>query len=1055
MQPPPQFQFSSFDPRALLNPQPPLNPQTKRPAQDPASDIRGSDSPATSASAGQYSLVERLHNVQGRTASPAKRPRIDDGTENKPAINHHPSGSGSALNLNGSKQATPAPTPSLAPQAQASAIDLTMSDEEDDVKVMKDNSNQVICIGRPRHLYIQSHMVPFPDPKKYGGNHGHRGRIKVTFRRAAAGAQTNIIMVVDPTGKEFGRIDNISAQYIAPLMDGAKTSGLMWMAWTEPRNRNQDDGPPGNFSSALIGLQMQLYCPRKQATHIGKYLSNKKVVLLDPLWDLARYDYFNPQSHAAFSRNDAAQPNFEAPARYASGAVGANYVLRSVDEIRSDVQGMFDTMINSEEVPTREPSQLVVTKLYKHQKQALWFMCNKEQDLQGEESKQQNSLWRPKYRNTGVRYWVHVITGEEVASKPSSCRGGILADEMGLGKTLSILSLVADDSCLEAAHLFSQMAPAPKGPGQLIQPTTNSRATLLVCPLSTMYNWKSQLEVHFPQGRGLKWINYHGKSRTNYSAKQLADHDLIITTYHMIQADFQSKTAPLPHVQWFRIVLDEAHTIRNANTKQSIAACSLPAQRRWAVTGTPVQNRLEDLGALFKFLHLHPFDTSAGFNHHILTPFKNADPEVVPKLQLLVSSVTLRRVKKNVLDVEIPKRVDSIVRLPFSTDERLLHDWFEADSQRKVQAVTAGDKLGGNSYARILTAITNLRLICAHGRDLLSDEALKMTDGMTYENPVELDDDGEPSGPELSRAQAYDMLDLMDSMDTSTCQYCKENLLEACDSDDEEEAAAASDTLGYMTPCYQVVCAKHAPKLQGDLMNSLQADGHSVCPFCSTRIRPHPFQLSKEDFNTYLEERDRNRRNPKLAKKMNGYTGPSTKTKALLEDLHAHKAWSEDHPDEPPIKSVVFSTWTTHLDLIQLALENERFKYVRLDGRMPREARNRSLTTFDHDNSVHIILVSIGAGGLGLNLTKANKAFVMEPQFNPAAEAQAVDRVHRLGQTREVDIKRFIMENSFEEKMLELQRKKKALADLTMAREKGTKEQAARQRLEDLRSLFK
>lgn len=151
----------------------------------------------------------------------------------------------------------------------------------------------------------------------------------------------------------------------------------------------------------------------------------------------------------------------------------------------------------------------------------------------------------------------------------------------------------------------------------------------------------------------------------------------------------------------------------------------------------------------------------------------------------------------------------------------------------------------------------------------------------------------------------------------------------------------------------------------------------------------------------------------------------------------------------------MFSTWTTHLDLIEIALSDHGHKTVRLDGRMSREARNRSLTAFDNDDSVTVILVSIGAGGLGLNLIKANKAFVMEPQFNPAAEAQAVDRVHRLGQTREVTIKRFIMKDSFEEKMLDLQRKKKALADLTMAREKSSKEQAAKQRLEDLRSLFK
>lgn len=153
--------------------------------------------------------------------------------------------------------------------------------------------------------------------------------------------------------------------------------------------------------------------------------------------------------------------------------------------------------------------------------------------------------------------------------------------------------------------------------------------------------------------------------------------------------------------------------------------------------------------------------------------------------------------------------------------------------------------------------------------------------------------------------------------------------------------------------------------------------------------------------------------------------------------------------------SVVFSCWTTHLDLISIALDAHGFKYTRLDGRMRRTARGQALDTFAKDPSVTIMLVSIGAGGLGLNLTVANKAYVMEPQFNPAAEAQAVDRVHRLGQTRDVTITRYIMENSFEEKMLDLQRKKRALADLTMAREKVSRSDMAKQRLEELRSLFK
>ena len=189
------------------------------------------------------------------------------------------------------------------------------------------------------------------------------------------------------------------------------------------------------------------------------------------------------------------------------------------------------------------------------------------------------------------------------------------------------------------------------------------------------------------------------------------------------------------------------------------------------------------------------------------------------------------------------------------------------------------------------------------------------------------------------------------------------------------------------------------------------------------------------------------------------YTGPHTKTRALVEDLLACKKKSMENPHEPPYKAVVFSGWTSHLDLIEIALGNAGITFTRLDGKMTRPARNAAMDAFRDDPTVQVILVSIMAGGLGLNLTTGNTVYVMEPQFNPAAEAQAVDRVHRLGQKRPVRTIRYIMANSFEEKMLELQEKKKQLASLSMdGRDKDKvmdRTEAAKRRLMDLRSLFK
>jgi SNF2 family DNA or RNA helicase len=120
----------------------------------------------------------------------------------------------------------------------------------------------------------------------------------------------------------------------------------------------------------------------------------------------------------------------------------------------------------------------------------------------------------------------------------------------------------------------------------------------------------------------------------------------------------------------------------------------------------------------------------------------------------------------------------------------------------------------------------------------------------------------------------------------------------------------------------------------------------------------------------------------------------------------------------------VFSQFASTLKFLQQELPKHGFQYRTLSGDMSMTKRAKALSDFQKDPPTTIFLLSMRAGAVGINLTQANRVFIMEPCFNPALEVQAVGRVHRLGQTRNVEIIRLIMENSVESRMVQMLDKK-------------------------------
>ncbi len=411
----------------------------------------------------------------------------------------------------------------------------------------------------------------------------------------------------------------------------------------------------------------------------------------------------------------------------------------------------------------------------------------------------------------------------------------------------------------------------------------------------------------------------------------------------------------------------------------------------------------------------------------------------------------MRRLKDK---INLPARTDEVIRLDFSPEEQQVYDWFSKMASERVRVLTGQaigqDRIvGGKTMIHILRSILQLRQICAHGKDMLNEDDFADLQGMTADTPIDLDSDDEDQPQVLQEKKAYEMLYLMPEGNSDNCARCncKLGAIEV----DDPESDRQDDVIWYMARCFHTYCPGCIKWLRNE---------QNGCDVCARFDKASRVELRRKRAD--MEQESRVGKNKGGTGKIipdERYTGPHTKTRALVEELLANKERSAMCPAEPPLKSVVFSGWTTHLDLIQIALDSAGITYTRLDGKMTRAARNAAIDAFREDHSVQVILVIITAGGLGLNLTAGNSVFVMEPQFNPAAEAQAVGRVHRLGQTRCVRTVRFIMKDSFEEKILHLQDKKKKLASLSLDRDPNDKmadrTEAARQRLMDLRSLFK
>ncbi|MCJ1358757.1 MAG: hypothetical protein MMC33_008757 [Icmadophila ericetorum] len=747
-----------------------------------------------------------------------------------------------------------------------------------------------------------------------------------------------------------------------------------------------------------------LYGPTKLFEKVGTFMSRCNLYLQHPKYCDKKVPYRNPHCLSRESKQILYTDNL--------------YDVLKIDlpepQAFANPIDLFADSVDQDVLPETDSPQTLKTKLYKHQKQALTFMLNREQGwaLTGHHK----DLWREETDTFGKIVYTNAITGQKQVKKPREFRGGLLADNPGLGKSLCMIALVAN------SRESGQPTPTPDG---------FCGATLLVVPKTLIDTWKEELRKHLRDPDTIKFCVYYGKDRDKYLTS-LDDYALVITTYSVVRIDWKASVAQpesntLHRQKWRRIVLDEAHIIREPSKSFAKSVCALEAERRWVVTGTPIQNRLKDLFSLFKFLQCAPFDDIKTFNTHVTQNWKARSDQVsVAKLKTLVNYLSLRRPKTT---IKLPRRTDETTIIDFSPKEWQYYDWVRSSTRRALESNSQGYDFGS-----ALAWVTELRLICNHGL-----ESKHATEAMRAQ-PL-----SRPTAWTPKEAQLH-----FDRLDNSGLAVCSNP---EC-GEDQSSTLSTEDNMKnvdepWLSDAFELLCS-----VCYDSGTRGHGQFYKVCnhlPRCT--VTPGCLTPSKRPLDTGSTAI------------LYGVEVPSqevpSKIQRLLQDLaqtpgikRCHNflilnVWSLTLSGY----SVVFSSWTRTFDIIQPRLMSNSIRCIRLDGKMTASQRAKTLSTFRENPDIRVLLATITCGGVGLDLTAASRAYIMEPQWNPMSESQALDRIHRLGQEKEVTTIRYIVKGTWEEQVLKLQQRKQELADLTLSGGAISKEELTYQRLRHLKEL--
>jgi DNA repair protein RAD5 len=754
--------------------------------------------------------------------------------------------------------------------------------------------------------------------------------------------------------------------------------------------------------------------------------------------------------------------------------------------------------------------------------------------------------WRPSSDDAAVDSPTSPLTSKGVSN---TVRGGVFADFMGLGKTRTLIALC------EA----SRAPRTDRVTGSLVEST----ATLIVCPTSLLTQWVEEIQrcVERPASAPLRILVYYGARKRRQTLFQVAQsYDYVITTYqtltheqpplafslmssgsgdgrpgslydspgsnmsgrtffgsdlyeyvdelssndadsYSVDHHLKTEVGKLFMIRWARIILDEAHYIRNMRTRQSRSCLRLAGVCRWVVTATPVQNSLNDLYPLLRFLAVPHFSSLQWWNEEIVRYF-NLDPRhprPVTALSILFRSILLRRTPeslvngKPILDLPPKRLVTRTVAL--SRDEARFYKAIHTKATEKLNALRQRDAVATQSpLATFTTAFEMLvrcRQTCLHPYIVVAAlrKCCHLSNGVGGgERPGESQrrqgGAADASGPVNSSSRSGNDAALRQAQcdQQQQLQMQQQRQREA-----EQQTARALDQFIHSVVLRRLRTVKASEFVQSlvqeirqqrlelreciiclDTVNRpailpcahvfcVECITHALeatrrCPLCKRTSRVSELLLvPMELLNT--------EQHPAADAGGSGGAGASPSAHVKGEDGRAVAEPPPEVPEgldltnvanwgltlssktqfllhaiariPPEDKAVVFSSFLTYLRYAQHWLQESGVSCALYSGGMTMRQKQLLLDKFrdtTQPDSPRVLLATMSSCGVGLNLTCANHCFLMEPSWNPGTEEQALNRIHRIGQTKPVTVTKLIADDTIEQSICELCERKRALS---------------------------